>query len=302
MKYIHFTNEQKELANSVMLEDFLRCKGEHLIKSGKEKRLKSDKSITIYKNEWFDHSKNTGGYAIDFVKMFYGLSYPQAVSELLGTSNIGHRNFDEPEAVKDFSLPPQNNTTKKIYAYMTKHRGISPSVFNFFVNQGLIYESVERIGVKDYNNIVFVGKDNENNPKHAHKRSIYSSGKRFVQNISGSSPKDSFNFLGGSDRLYVFESPIDMLSFISLHEKTNWKSHNYVALCGLSSKAMIEQVKSNINHVVLCLDNDNAGDIAFEKFENLLKDVKVSRITPDNKDFNEDLVYSQKKIEMGMVM
>lgn len=100
----------------------------------------------------------------------------------------------------------------------------------------------------------------------------------------------------------VFESPIDMLSFISLHEKTNWKSHNYVALCGLSSKAIMEQVKSNINHVVLCLDNDNAGDIAFEKFENLLKDVKVSRITPDNKDFNEDLVCSQKKIEMGMVM
>lgn len=42
--YIHFTEEQKERANSVNLEEFLRRQGETLLPSGREKRLKSDHS------------------------------------------------------------------------------------------------------------------------------------------------------------------------------------------------------------------------------------------------------------------
>ena len=38
-KYIHFTDEEKERANSVDLEHFLLQQGEKLIPSGREKRL-----------------------------------------------------------------------------------------------------------------------------------------------------------------------------------------------------------------------------------------------------------------------
>lgn len=37
--YIHFTDEQKQRAASVDLEEFLRCRGEKLLTSGREKRL-----------------------------------------------------------------------------------------------------------------------------------------------------------------------------------------------------------------------------------------------------------------------
>ena len=82
--YVYFTEEQKQRANQVDLEDFLSRQGEKLLRSGREKRLSSDHSITVRGNRWYDHATEKGGYPIDFVKMFYGQSFPDAVSMLLG--------------------------------------------------------------------------------------------------------------------------------------------------------------------------------------------------------------------------
>lgn len=84
MPYIHFTDEQKLRANSVDLVEFLRRQGEKLIPSGRDKRLASDHSITVRGNEWYDHEAEEGGGPISFVQTFYGLSYPEAVTRLLG--------------------------------------------------------------------------------------------------------------------------------------------------------------------------------------------------------------------------
>ena len=60
--YIPFTTEEKERATSVDLEEFLRQRGEKLLPSGREKRLASDRSITICGSEWYDLNcrKQTG--------------------------------------------------------------------------------------------------------------------------------------------------------------------------------------------------------------------------------------------------
>ena len=49
--YIHFTEEQKQRDAAVDLEEFLRCRGEKLLSSGREKRLASDHSVTVRGNE-----------------------------------------------------------------------------------------------------------------------------------------------------------------------------------------------------------------------------------------------------------
>ena len=49
--YIHFTEEQKQRAAAVDLEEFLRCRGEKLLSSGREKRLASDHSVTVRGND-----------------------------------------------------------------------------------------------------------------------------------------------------------------------------------------------------------------------------------------------------------
>ncbi len=153
---------------------------------------------------------------------------------------------------------------------------------------------------------MFVGYDEKSEPKHAHKRSIYSQGTKFVQNIEGGNPKNTFNYLGGSNRLYVFEAPIDMLSLISLHKDRNWQAHNFVAMCGISSQPMLELIEKNpnIDSVVLCLDNDSAGQKASERFEKQLSEIgiKSSRYVSQNKDFNEDLLESKNEIKNDFVM
>ena len=58
--YIHFTEEQKQRAAAVDLEEFLRCRGEKLLSSGREKRLASDHSVTVRGNEWYDHAEERG--------------------------------------------------------------------------------------------------------------------------------------------------------------------------------------------------------------------------------------------------
>ena len=78
--YVHFTDDQKYRANNVDLVDFLQRQGEKLIPSGRDKRLEADHSITVRGNEWYDHSVESGGYAIDFVRNFYGLTFPEAVT------------------------------------------------------------------------------------------------------------------------------------------------------------------------------------------------------------------------------
>ncbi len=77
--FIYFTEEQKRRANEVNLESFLLRQGERLLKSGREKRLASDHSITVRGNQWYDHAIEKGGGAIDFVKMFYGKDFPVKV-------------------------------------------------------------------------------------------------------------------------------------------------------------------------------------------------------------------------------
>ena len=48
--YVYFSEEQKLRAGAVDLEEFLRMRGEHLVKSGRDKRLASDHSVTVRGN------------------------------------------------------------------------------------------------------------------------------------------------------------------------------------------------------------------------------------------------------------
>ncbi|WP_312640266.1 DUF3991 and toprim domain-containing protein, partial [Hydrogenoanaerobacterium sp.] len=293
--YIHFTDEQKLCANNVDLVDFLERQGEKLIRSGPEKRLASDHSITVRGNEWYDHATESGGYAIDFVCQFYNLTFPEAVTMLLGGEQgkvYEPAEKKKQEQKKPFALPDANSDMRRVYGYLVKTRLLDREVVSYFAKQKLIYESCEKSkdGTKEYHNAVFVGLDENGVARHAHKRGLYTEGTGFKGNVDGCNPSYSFHHIGKSNLLYVFEAPIDMLSFISLHPK-DWQNQSYVALCGVSEHAMLKalELHPNLNHVVLCLDHDEAGLEAEEKYYDLLSDkgVQCGRILPKFKDWNE---------------
>ena len=58
-------------------------------------------------------------------------------------------------------------------------------------------------------------------------------------NVEGCDPRYSFRWVGKSNTVYVFEAPIDMLSFISMYQK-GWMDHSYVALCGVAEHALMQ--------------------------------------------------------------
>ena len=278
-----YTQAQIEKANAVDLEKFLRAQGETLVPSGKEYRWKAHDSLTVCGNKWFRHSQRKGGLPVDFVIEFYGKSFPEAVQMLTGEPGEAQPEAG-PAPSPAFRLPLRNITNANILNYLTQERKLSPSLVNFFIAAGDIYEDAA------HHNVVFVGRDADGHPRYASSRGIQ---EKFRQDAAGAEKAFGFAHRGTDKQLLVFEAPIDLLSFIELFPK-NWQQHNYLSLGGVSGKALRQFLseRPDVERVFLCLDADKAGEDACKRLTALLPDtVSVTRIQPCMKDWNDVLVH-----------
>ena len=278
-----YTQAQIDKANAVDLERFLRAQGETLVRSGKEYRWKAHDSLTVCGNKWFRHSQSKGGFPVDFVIEFYGKSFPEAVQMLTGEPGEAQPEAD-PAPSPAFRLPLRNVTNANILNYLTQERKLSPSLVNFFIAAGDIYED------SSHHNVVFVGRDADGHPRYASSRGI---NEKFRQDAAGAEKAFGFAHRGTDKQLLVFEAPIDLLSFIELFPK-NWQQHNYLSLGGVSGKALRQFLseRPDVERVFLCLDADKAGEDACKRLAGLLPDtVSVTRIQPCMKDWNDVLVH-----------
>ena len=278
-----YTQAQIDKANAVDLEKFLRAQGETLVRSGKEYRWKAHDSLTVCGNKWFRHSQSKGGLPVDFVMEFYGKSFPEAVQMLTGEPGEAQPEAD-PAPSPAFRLPLRNVTNANILNYLTQERKLSPSLVNFFIAAGDIYEDGA------HHNVVFVGRDVDGHPRYASSRGI---NEKFRQDAAGAEKAFGFAHRGTDKQLLVFEAPIDLLSFIELFPK-NWQQHNYLSLGGVSGKALRQFLseRPDVERVFLCLDADKAGEDACKRLAGLLPDtVSVTRIQPCMKDWNDVLVH-----------
>ena len=278
-----YTQAQIDKANAVDLEKFLRAQGETLVRSGKEYRWKAHDSLTVCGNKWFRHSQSKGGLPVDFVMEFYGKSFPEAVQMLTGEPGEAQPEAD-PAPSPAFRLPLWNVTNANILNYLTQERKLSPSLVNFFIAAGDIYEDAA------HHNVVFVGRDADGHPRYASSRGIR---EKFRQDVAGAEKAFGFAHRGTDKQLLVFEAPIDLLSFIELFPK-NWQQHNYLSLGGVSGKALRQFLseRPDVERVFLCLDADKAGEDACKRLAALLPDtVSVTRIQPCMKDWNDVLAH-----------
>ena len=288
----------------------LRSRGETLKRLGSEWEWKfHDERVTIRNNVWFDQYTQKGGDAVDFFHYFYGESEEQAVAMLLNCSvqdleKLPARSppraapFKEREE-KMLEVPPAYGNMRRAFAYLCQTRGIAPEVVSAFARKGLIYESA------DHHNAVFVGRDEQGEVRHLHARGTLT-GSHFRQTLPGSEKEYSFHWPGTSGKLYAFEAPIDLLSYISLHPE-GWQDHSYVALCGVSAAPIhhLLEAKPQLQEVVLCLDNDEAGHKAARRIAaELLREwnVTVSAEFPIQKDWNDELLSFRPEESQGLTM
>ena len=158
------------------------------------------------------------------------------------------------------------------------------------MNSGLLYEDAE------HHNCVFVGRNSAGQAKYACLRGTYDrDGKGFRGDVTGSDKNTGFSIPHDPtlDQVRVFEAPIDLMSYLSLHREPI----NAVALCGLYDGALETYLKDHpsIKRITLCLDTDAPGRAAAQQ----LKDKYSARgyaVTAEEpcsgKDWNE---YLQKR-------
>ena len=281
----HYTESQISAANHVDLAAYLLSRGEKLSRHGNQ-YLWEKNQVWIHGHEWYSHYESKGGHAVSFVMRYFGLSFQNAVEELIGGSAISGAQQDMVIAKerKSFVLPQRSETTNRLLCYLTKERFIAREVVEYFIKAQTLYEDAK------YHSCVFVGLDESGVPRHCHIRSTSGNYKRTE---AGSQAEYAFHHSGESEWLFVFEAPIDMLAFITLHRK-DWQKHSYVALCSVSERALLHrlEVNPNLRKIVLCLDNDNTGISACERIKSILRNKGYSDIRifhSINKDWDEDI-------------
>lgn len=289
-----YTREQIQRADDTDLYVFLFGRGEQFKRCGKEYRWLRHDSVMINKNEWYRFSQNKGGHAIDFMKEFYGLSFAEAVKELLGEEGAGDTNRRTakedagrqkvcPIPLPGLELPERNESCEIARKYLIEQRKLSKQLVDQMIEKGDIYES------KNYHNVVFVGRDKEQNPRYAAMRGTDEN--RYRGEAKGSEKAYGFGHIGTDEKLFVFESPIDLLSYITAVSE-EWEKHSYISLGGLSEKAMKRMYTEypHIHSIYLCLDNDEPGNKRCRQFVSLIpEELSVYRLEPVKKDWNECL-------------
>ena len=297
-----FTPEEMETARNTDLPDLLTSLGYHVKKVGGYYTTKEMDSIRIRdRRTWFRYSELRGGDAISFLRRFENMSFSEAVEFLLDYHG-GVREHRAPppspprkEAVP-FALPPSNPDNRRVFAYLNQTRCIAPQVIRGFIDAGLLYEEAK------YHNCVFVGKSGGGKPVFAAKRGTYDKdGEGFRAGVPGSDKETGFRLPCDGDnlRLYVFEAPIDLMSYCTLHRDV---TSNAVALCGLYEGPVDSYLREypHLRRIDLCLDADGPGQEAAErlkaKYAALGYTVSV-HAPPRGKDWNAYLQLRQKSRE-----
>lgn len=280
---MYYTQEQIDRANQADLVSFLQSQGERLIRAGNEYRWKRHDSLTIRGNKWYRHSQSKGGGPVDFVMEFFGKSFTEAVEMLTGEKGAAlPPDRPSPAPLSDFRLPPRNTDNRTARNYLTAARRIDEDVSGFFFASGDIYEDAA------HHNAVFVGRDEDGIPRYAHSKGTAGN---FRLDVKGSDKAFNFCYRGEGERLFVFEAPIDLLSFLCLFKK-DWQKQSYLALGGVGEKALLRFLsdRPNIKTVYLCLDSDQAGSDACSRLAELVPEgLTVHRLVPLYKDWNEVL-------------
>lgn len=277
-------------ARQANLVEYLRQRGEELVKAGKSYRHKVHDSLYVKDNMFSWYSQRKQGNSIDFLMLYYNMSFEQAVSELTNTQfslfALHQSEQHDLEVVNESSnialQIERAENDKRVIAYLCKKRMIKNTIVFSLIKRKLLFQDTR-------GNCCFVM-----NPFNATPGSFTAefeihgtSDTRFKQSTAHSSSSAFYlSFNEFTDVLY-FESAIDLLSCYQIYQE-KFTHHLLVSLAGLNSSIVKTFYKqnSNLRHF-LCVDNDKAGTKFIETMKQEL-DLHIFR-PPQCKDWNEYL-------------
>lgn len=266
---------------------------------------KTHDSIRISNGLWNWFSRGVGGKnAVSYLMKVKNYSFLDAIQTIIGNVSVKQPVIyrEEKKEKTEFVLPLKSINSERAKRYLVK-RGIDLEIINECINSGLIYES------EPNHNVVFLGTDEEKKYKYAFFRGTNDT--RFMGESKGSDKAYTFRLLSNneSERVHLFESAIDLLSYATLLKMKNidWKNENMISLGGVNKPSEEQEVNdkipiaiikflennSNIKQIYLHFDNDEIGKKAskalMEKLSN--KYEVIDNRPPVGKDCNDYLKY-----------
>ncbi len=288
-EYKRYTKEQIEQAKNADLTAFVKSHGFECENVGREIHVKGygglyvnpEKNIfSIFSQTTTDGSPDGGKGPLAFAQKVMGMSFPEAMREIVGEGAEIKRftpseYADKPKEKTEFKMPGKCPDCKKVYAYLINQRGISPELISEFIKKGILYQGYTE-SVKDgktvrHENAVFLHRNENGQPCGAQIQGV-NSFMRFKQNVAPDETDKGFVYVKGAaekiDTVYIFEAPIDLMSFVQLHPET--ENAKFVAMGGLKPSIAEPYINSELK-VISCVDNDKAG----QAFNNKILNAKL---------------------------
>jgi len=283
-----------------VLAFFEKYNGYTFAHRGGEYRCRQHPSLAVKQDRlsWYWHSKGIGGHGVlDYLVKAENMSFRQAVEVVTGATPTAAppRPSETEPPPKTLILPESVGVPLRLYDYLCMKRGIDGDVVNTLMQKEMLYE--DRRG-----NVVFVGHDEQGAARFASLRGMKSD---FRGDCAGSDKRYGFQAVfAPCERVYVFESPIDLMSHATLTNAATgdteaWKQDSRLSLSGTSDTALSFFLKQHptVKELIFCLDGDLAGLEAAvslcQKYQG--KGYSALIEPPQGKDYNEDLT---KKIEV----
>ena len=280
-------------------------------------RLQEHDSVRInaLDNVYYRNSTGTSGGIIDFCMEFgdgHGpmsqneairhlrqvlaswnpASHREIKAEKVGSAGISKGGAKE---TPPFELPPRSEDgNRRLFAYLCKTRCLDAQLVGTLVKDGMLYQD-------DRANVVFCGQDYDGEFKNAAKRTT-NTNLTYRGDAAGSNKEIGFsvNLVGGAQprRLFVAESPIDILSLATLVKqckKPPLEECGFLSLNGVAHAPLSYHLPhhTGLATIYLCQDNDAAGNEARVKMREQLQKLGFKGEVIDKpsrgKDFNEDL-------------
>lgn len=380
---MYYSDEQIRRAESREITEYFRSNGYSCDREGREIHIHGFGGLKVKEDtqEYYIHSRHVGGIGlVNCLMKTFDMTFPEAVREALYGEEPGAEYAEEnklervlvikksEETVEPPEIPQAADDNKRVYAYLSKERCISPGIINELINAGSLYQDSKGnavflhrrdnipcgaeihgtgrkkyvIGNTSYSEIAdkrilsvepceaellnrFLSNTDISFLGYVYSESanIISDSKDFrvlsdmteiisglkadypdlqsevqkklksYKGVSKGTTDSYFEYdRGNPQKAYVFESAIDMMSFMQLHpEADNCK---FVSMAGLKNFVVEELLEKEIK-VVLCVDNDNAGEDFRKRFTGRCFSFTECRVY-GVKDFNELLQkrYGQK--------
>lgn len=283
------SDSEIEKASGVGLVEYLNLINEPIIAENQKYYRHQDHDslvINVSKNYFVWNSQGVkGNSAISYLREVKGFSFPEAVRKI----NVDIEGKDisvfkpEPSSYPlEFSYDVDEvKTTRNITDYLVKERCIAPDLVQMLIESDFIKED-------KYKNVVFKWKDSDGKLIGANLQGTYEMPlekrirperayfKKELPTTEEATFKGFSLTIGYPENIYVFEAPIDALSYLTLNRE-KMQNSRLICMGGLKFETFKSNFKTavhdcqkherQIKSIHICVDNDKGG----REFENKLK-------------------------------